>query len=719
MKRKTAIILSLALLTGSLCAAPVNAEVQSVITDFAKNELGMVVKNDAGTDGMVSYTVEDEHLKIVTENATSEKLNTGNGFCFFRYVKPEIQSSYGFSASYDFCVTDMNNTADGTVAALMVCTKSPAKWSNGFIHPTVKSGINGGGEFGTAAWECGKWYTVKYYVDLENNTYFATLSQSGAEEVFAASGKYRNEDVSNLNNVLSTEFHPMLLNGTLLVDNIEFRSLERPAAASPLNGAAVSGNSLDVSGTLRKGAKEAYLLLDGNRAATLVANSDSFFTSVDLSNLNFGTHTLGVEEVLISGDTLFSEESVFVLTEISEKKYYEGLPTAKEDHQHNYYFEEGKRFKCNLRLPSSNGWSYVNNSGESLIVKADTMSSYNALYVSPVDNCKTFSNEKIKFTSEFSISQNARLGIECDGIKDGAVTPEIMNPVFVKENGTFADGSKFEAGKKYTLDFEIDASAKTYVIKIDGARIASGGLRPAVSGFDGDILNVFFYFANGSQYVPNGTEYTFYSLKLLAEGESMPYITSVCGRKGDTDMPVALGESISALSDGISVNFSANAELSEDASVMLNGVLLDRSEYSVSESKLMISPLSGFECNTSYIVLINGVTFGGQAVTKPVEARFKTNGDVLDSVGEIIITKTENGASASVTVDKEENSALPSEGVLIVAAYSGNRLTAVTHKTQKIEKGRNILSAELEDLKGGSDVRAFLWNSMSDIAPIK
>ena len=94
MKRKTAIILSLALLTGSLCAAPVNAEVQSVTTDFAKNELGMVVKNDAGTDGMVSYTVEDEHLKIVTENATSEKLNTGNGFCFFRYVKPEIQSSY-------------------------------------------------------------------------------------------------------------------------------------------------------------------------------------------------------------------------------------------------------------------------------------------------------------------------------------------------------------------------------------------------------------------------------------------------------------------------------------------------------------------------------------------------------------------------------------------------------------------------------------------------
>ena len=112
------------------------------------------------------------------------------------------------------------------------------------------------------------------------------------------------------------------------------------------------------------------MLLDGNRAATLVANSDSFFTSVDLSNLNFGTHTLGVEEVLISGDTLFSEESVFVLTEISEKIYYEGLPTAKEDHQHNYYFEEGLRFKCNLRLPSSNGWSYVNNSGESLIVKA-------------------------------------------------------------------------------------------------------------------------------------------------------------------------------------------------------------------------------------------------------------------------------------------------------------------------------------------------------------
>ena len=719
MKRKTAIILSLALLTGSLCAAPVNAEVQSVTTDFAKNELGMVVKNDAGTDGMVSYTVEDEHLKIVTENATSEKLNTGNGFCFFRYVKPEIQSSYGFSASYDFCVTDMNNTADGTVAALMVCTKSPAKWSNGFIHPTVKSGINGGGEFGTAAWECGKWYTVKYYVDLENNTYFATLSQSGAEEVFAASGKYRNEDVSNLNNVLSTEFHPMLLNGTLLVDNIEFRSLERPAAASPLNGAAVSENSLDVSGTLRKGAKEAYLLLDGNRAATLVANSDSFFTSVDLSNLNFGTHTLGVEEVLISGDTLFSEESVFVLTEISEKIYYEGLPTAKEDHQHNYYFEKGLRFKCNLRLPSSNGWSYVNNSGESLIVKADTMSSYNALYVSPVDNCKTFSNEKIRFTSEFSISQNARLGIECDGIKDGAVTPEIMNPVFVKENGTFADGSQFEAGKKYTLDFEIDASAKTYVIKIDGARIASGGLRPAVSGFDGDILNVFFYFANGSQYVPNGTEYTFYSLRLAAEGERMPYVTAVCGRKGESETPAALGESISALSDGISVNFSADAELSEDASVMLNGVLLDRSEYSVSESKLMISPLSGFECNTSYIVLINGVTFGGQAVTKPVEARFKTNGDVLDSVGEIIITKTENSASASVTVDKEENSALPSEGVLIVAAYSGNRLTAVTHKTQKIENGRNILSAELEDLKGGSDVRAFLWNSMSDIAPIK
>ena len=719
MKRKTAIILSLALLTGSLCAAPVNADVQSVMTDFAKNELGMAVKNNAGTEGAVSYTVENEQLKIVTENATAQMLNTANGYCFFKYVKPEIQSSYGFSASYDFCVTDMNNTADGTVAALMVCTKSPAKWSNGFVHPTVKSENNGGGEFGTAAWECGKWYTVKYYVDLENNTYFATLSQSGAAEVFAAGGKYRNEDIENLKNVYSAELHPMLLNATLLVDNIEFRSLERPSVSSPAAGAAVSGGSLGVSGTLRNGAKEAYLLLDGERAAALKANADSFSEEVDLSALNFGTHTLAVEEITFGGDTLLSENRVFVLTEISEKIYYEGLPTAKEDHQHNYYFEEGKRFKCNLRLPSSNGWSYVNNSGESLIVKADTMSSYNALYVSPVDNCKTFSNEKIKFTSEFSISQNARLGIECDGIKDGTVSREIMNPVFVKENGTFADGSKFEAGKKYTLDFEIDASAKTYVIKIDGARIASGGLRPAVSGFDGDILNVYFYFANGSQYVPSGTEYTFYSLRVAAEGERMPYVTAVCGRKGESETPAELGESISALSDGISVSFSADAALSDNASVMLNGVLLDRSEYSVSEGKLMISPLSGFECNTRYIVLINGVTFGGQAVTKPVEARFKTNGDVLDSVGKITISKTEKGAAASVTVDKGENSALPSEGVLIVAAYSGNRLTAAAYKTAELKTGRNILSAELADLKGGSDVRAFLWNSMSDIAPIK
>ena len=717
MKRKTAIILSLALLTGSLCAAPVNADVQSVMTDFAKNELGMAVKNNAGTEGAVSYTVENEQLKIVTENATAQMLNTANGYCFFRYVKPEIQSSYGFSASYDFCVTDMNNTADGTVAALMVCTKSPAKWSNGFIHPTVKSENNGGGEFGEAAWEKGKWYTVKYYVDLEKNTYFATLSQSGAEEVFAASGKYRNEDVSNLNNVLSTEFHPMLLNGTLLVDNIEFRSLEGPSVSSPAAGAAVSGGSLDVSGTLRNGAKEAYLLLDGERAAALKANADSFSEEIDLSALNFGTHTLAVEEITFGGNTLLSENRVFVLTEISEKIYYEGLPTAKEDHQHNYYFEEGKRFKCNLRLPSSNGWSYVNNSGESLIVKADTMSSYNALYVSPVDNCKTFSNEKIKFTSEFSISQNARLGIECDGIKDGAVTPEIMNPVFVKENGTFANGSKFEAGKKYTLDFEIDASAKKYVIKIDGIVIASGGLR--VSDFDGDILNVYFYFANGNQYVPNGTEYTFYSLRLAAEGERMPYVTAVCGRKGESETPAALGESISALSDGVAVSFSADAALSDNASVMLGGALLDKSEYSVSGGRLIVTPLSGFEYKTAYLLSVNGVIFGEEAVSKPVEVRFETNGDVLDSVGEITISKTEKGAAASVTVDKGENSALPSEGVLIVAAYSGNRLTAVTHKTQKIENGRNILSAELEDLKGGSDVRAFLWNSMSDIAPIK
>ncbi len=341
------------------------------------------------------------------------------------------------------------------------------------------------------------------------------------------------------------------------------------------------------------------------------------------------------------------------------------------------------------------------------------------MYVSPVDNCKTFSNEKIKFTSEFSISQNARLGIECDGIKDGTVSREIMNPVFVKENGTFADGSKFEVGKKYTLDFEIDASAKTYVIKIDGARIASGGLRPAVSGFDGDILNVFFYFANGSQYVPNGTEYTFYSLRLVAEGERMPYVTAVCGRKGESETPAALGESISALSDGIAVSFSADAALSDNASVMLGGALLDKSEYSVSGGRLIVTPLSGFEYKTAYLLSVNGVIFGEEAVSKPVEVRFETNGDVLDSVGEITISKTEKGAAASVTLDKGEDSVLPLNAALIVAAYSGNRLTAVTHKTQKIENGRNILSAELEDLKGGSDVRAFLWNSMSDIAPIK
>ncbi len=73
----------------------------------------------------------------------------------------------------------------------------------------------------------------------------------------------------------------------------------------------------------------------------------------------------------------------------------------------------------------------------------------------------------------------------------------------------------------------------------------------------------------------------------------------------------------------------------------------------------------------------------------------------------ILITLGNNSAKASVSVYKSET---VSEIKLIIASYSGKRLTAIKYSSKALNEGENNPEVSLPSLNGGKKVCAFLWD---------
>lgn len=100
-------------------------------------------------------------------------------------------------------------------------------------------------------------------------------------------------------------------------------------------------------------------------------------------------------------------------------------------------------------------------------------------------------------------------------------------------------------------------------------------------------------------------------------------------------------------------------------------------------------------------------------------ARFMNikSGD-FDSIGTIEIAN--DGKSANVNVHiAEKFGFISGDAVLIIAAYTNeSELTAVNTNKVTLIKGDNAINVKLDDLNGGTTVKAFLWNSTDDVKPM-
>lgn len=84
-----------------------------------------------------------------------------------------------------------------------------------------------------------------------------------------------------------------------------------------------------------------------------------------------------------------------------------------------------------------------------------------------------------------------------------------------------------------------------------------------------------------------------------------------------------------------------------------------------------------------------------------------------DSIGSVRFMKSKSGAvtAAVKVVKQEENSVLPEKTILILCTYKNNRLVSVDKKEYTPAVGGNELTATVDSVDDGCDIKAFLWES--------
>ena len=292
--------------------------------------------------------------------------------------------------------------------------------------------------------------------------------------------------------------------------------------------------------------------------------------------------------------------------------------------------------------------------------------------------------------------------------EDTAISDDITNST--KQSGTFTGGLRysFSVGDSKLYDYSSNEDGSISFTRNSG--------NPGTSGNNADA---YFNFsdANGDYYVLGSGKFIF-KAKLTMNTSAYSMLLSVKGSNGGNSVTWYNNNEI--LSGG---KFFGEMSCTSGATYDIELIYdFDNNTETciVNDSTLVEETVAEMDKLKSFSLKWSGAKAaeGDKITWADIELIHRID----ENVGELFVNdESEDGIVATVDVTKGQvNSELPDKCVIVVASYSGNELVACEVKTDvTLVVGENHLTCALGNANGGTTHKAFLWNSLTGLTPLK
>lgn len=654
MKRHLAFLIAVSMAAASFTAMPAFAARQEAV-NFNDGNANFTGKEDIATE-IVEIAEGDKAVKFTS---TSSELDQG-GSRGLRYNNSANVADVISVFSYDFMIESIESGNKGGLAINLAYN------ANGWKHaPQVMADHT----FGSASWETGKWYTVKYYLDVVNKTLSAGLvdKQTGTETAAIAP---RTVDIGTCKGLYNIELHP-LINGVMYIDNLEWAyDIPGVVITSPAQGSAINFDEpLDINVALPAGAEKAVLKLNGDleKELTDVADKESIsFTGIQCpayGELVIEVDAVYADKTLTAKNTYsvnaFEKKNIFAGTPYvasgSDGEYYGGIP-AVNNGVHSYLSflcvqgsdaakmtftsEQSGRNLC-----ASNHWTKVTSLVDDAIGPRIPDLKFK-------DNAIT--GKIVEWSFKLALEKPEKVSLQVDNYKKGGgyVQPKIIS------NGVFGgSGAKVEENREYSVAVRYDNAQQTVAVAVDGNKILTvagaadytrATMQTTLTGKDSSI------------------KISDMSMDFVQPFSDVSGLSSTVGGKEIPQSDWTDGK-VKPIADSVSVKFADTVSAAAGSSIA-ELFKVDGGEKTpvniteaISGNKLTITPADGFEAYCDYMIYMYDLKVGSREYAYPLVYCFKTGAADFDVISpadgqtflnkDITVQLISPDAAPTITVD--------------------------------------------------------------------
>lgn len=289
----------------------------------------------------------------------------------------------------------------------------------------------------------------------------------------------------------------------------------------------------------------------------------------------------------------------------------------------------------------------------------------------------------------------------------------VVSPLITMDGILGGTSTVIPAGEWHNIKILEDISTGYSELFLDGEFISSGTNTSRVK----PLTNVKFNVTGSSDKTWTAS---FDNISFAMYGPSPRRTDASYQLETDGDYTSVIDNTVSTLSKKIKLTMSQAFDVAPAAAdITVNGIQASAVEVSGNDITVTVPDGAMDTSSDTVIEFASTLAIDGNALGTPLDIRLKTKVDVVDNIGAISIEKDADSASASITFTKGTLSSNYGDSVcMIIASYNDDMLMALNVETKSISKGLNPLSISLSDLNGGTKVKAFLWESESDIRPL-
>lgn len=601
MKRHLALLVALSMAATLFCTPPAFASVQETVSFSDGTAL---------YSGNADMTAEVVSLydgnKAVRFTSTSDEL-TNNSKCL-RYSRTYTAADTAVF-SYDFMVEDLQSGNSEGAAIGMAYKINGKSWH---WAPRVMADKT----FGSAEWETGKWYTVKYYANAEDSTISATLTdkQTGSE-VAAYAPAYVNYGDA-VKGFWEIELHP-LIKGSILIDNLCWASenskvvITYPIVGSPVN----FDDPLKVSASIPLGAASAVLKINGKEVDTLEnieENENITFADADLGEVgSYGEIDIEVEAIY--ADKTLSAANTYKVNAFDNTRIFAGVPSPGDWTVATDYVA-GSAFVDAANYDTAYDEAHTYLKATALKETTASMRAPNIAYRQSVNGGIVEVGFKMTLEQPAGISK-----ITIDN-KNAAGSWVTFNSIM--ENGKFYGESELaKENTEYAVKAIYDTDNKTVTVTLDGKELFT-----AINKADDYSLTYVETTTNKAGTSITISDVTIDRITVINDMTGLSYTI------GTEEVEESDWENAEVKPTADSINLSFSGDISSTTANSLaelykieNGEMtfVNTTEEIVG-NKLVVIPSDGFEANSEYRIQIFDAKIGNHEYNAPIVYGFKT-----------------------------------------------------------------------------------------------